>query len=107
MHPQLCAFPFVQLSTHPTGRIVPCCWNDYNLGNIREQSIEEIWNSEKMQHLRSEFLTGDIKICAEHIKNRQCHKWSSHLIKHVKPSLRQELKDIMVLYAQLNGRCNL
>ncbi len=106
-HEKFCAYPFVQLATDPRGYIVPCCWNNYNLGEIKNSSIEEIWNSEKMQALRSEFLTGEIKTCAAHIANRQCNRWSEKLFPLVKPAVKQDLSSIKVIYAQLNGKCNL
>lgn len=106
-HEKFCAYPFVQLATDPRGHIVPCCWNSYNLGEISDSSIEEIWNSDKMQALRSEFLTGEIKTCAEHITNRQCNRWSEKLFPLVKPAVKQDLNSIKVIYAQLNGKCNL
>ena len=43
------------------GTIVPCCFDffkTYPLGNISEQTLDEAWNGEKMQKLRSSMLDG-------------------------------------------------
>lgn len=52
-----CALPFEQLIIRPTGEISLCC-NDalgkYTLGDLRTQSILEVWNSEKYNEIRRE-----------------------------------------------------
>lgn len=57
-----------QLATYvriiPNGNVYPCCrgWDDHLLmGNIFEQSFEDIWNGAAYQKLRDEFLTGDLR----------------------------------------------
>jgi radical SAM protein with 4Fe4S-binding SPASM domain len=51
------------------GRVTPCCY-DYNctmeIGNAKEQSVEEIWTGEKAQHYRKlheEGRSDEIPIC--------------------------------------------
>lgn len=63
-HPGFC----FQLATYvriiPNGNVYPCCrgWDEHLLmGNIFEQSFEEIWNGPKYQKLREEFLTGELR----------------------------------------------
>jgi len=48
--PHFCGRPFVWLHILADGRVVPCCMNyslNWTWGNLFEQSLEEIWNSEK------------------------------------------------------------
>ncbi|HQO25018.1 MAG TPA: radical SAM protein [Acidobacteriota bacterium] len=44
-----------------TGNVFPCChaWTGQPLGNIREESLERIWNSERMQAMRAAHIRGD------------------------------------------------
>ena len=36
-----------------------CCFTSPHVGNLNEQSFEEIWNGEPLQKLRRSFLDGD------------------------------------------------
>jgi radical SAM protein with 4Fe4S-binding SPASM domain len=50
------------------GVVVPCCFDknaEYPLGNINENSFDEVWQSEKYDDFRNRVLTGrrDIPIC--------------------------------------------
>ncbi|MDA8092879.1 MAG: radical SAM/SPASM domain-containing protein [Betaproteobacteria bacterium] len=58
-----CDFPWRRMVVTWTGSVVPCC-HDYDvkmpLGDLRTQSLEEIWNGEKMLALRQELISGEI-----------------------------------------------
>lgn len=60
----LCSKPFHQLIVRPTGEISLCC-NDalgvYTMGDLRTQSISEVWNSEKFRQVRAEMLANGRK----------------------------------------------
>ena len=51
-----CLLPFTHFSTRTNGDITPCCRYMGKIGNIKEQSLEEIWNGEYMRELRRQFL---------------------------------------------------
>ena len=56
-----CAEPFDRLMIDCHGEIYPCCveWGRYMpLGNVRDISIEEAWNGEKMSQLRESIKSG-------------------------------------------------
>jgi radical SAM protein with 4Fe4S-binding SPASM domain len=57
----LCDWPWRQMVIHANGNVVACC-NDYDgkevLGNISQNSIDEIWNGEKMKSFRSLHIKG-------------------------------------------------
>jgi len=59
---QYCEFPWTSMSVMAEGDVVPCC-NDYNnemkLGNVKEQSIQEIWEGDKYKQLREWHLKGN------------------------------------------------
>jgi len=102
-----CPQPFTQLATLPTGKVTPCCVLDnFPVGHIQDNRLEEIWNSEGMQQIRRELLTGEIKICKDNIEKRQCHLWADHLLPYVDLKVVQD-GPIKRLYIQNNGRCNL
>ncbi len=64
-----CRDPWVNLIVLWDGRVVVCCIDvdGYNVvGDLRTQSIEEIWNGPKMRELRRQHITGkygDNKFC--------------------------------------------
>lgn len=65
-YPDYCTNPFQQIEIHSNGDIFTCCptWNNkYAIGNINEQSFEEIWNSPKAIKLRENILKHDYSIC--------------------------------------------
>ena len=59
-----CVLPFTHLSTRPDGAITPCCRSRDTLGNIRDMTFEEAWNSERQQRLRKDLLLG--------VRNKHC-----------------------------------
>jgi len=58
-----CNMPWRKLTVTWDGDVVPCCY-DYNkklvLGNVRHQSLSEIWNGPMMQALRQEFNSNQV-----------------------------------------------
>ena len=54
-----CQGPFTTLAVTCEGEIIPCCseyGKELSLGNLKDMSIIEAWNCEKMQMLRKAFL---------------------------------------------------
>ena len=103
---KFCNAPFAQLLLSPTGKVHPCCYHfGVELGTC-QQSLEEVWNGEKIKKLRQEFLGGDIKTCKSRIKNLNCHKEFSHLSPHIELSTHQNSPPNR-LDLRLNGQCNL
>ncbi len=59
-----CFKPWNELNIYWDGKVVPCCLDydgKYVLGNLNEESLEEIWNGEKMQELRRQHIENDFK----------------------------------------------
>jgi radical SAM protein with 4Fe4S-binding SPASM domain len=58
-----CDFPWRRMVIAWSGDVVPCC-HDYDvkmsLGNVQTESLAQIWNGEKMQALRNEFIRGNV-----------------------------------------------
>jgi hypothetical protein len=53
-----CMFPWVHLNATPKGDVYPCCSNDYTkpVGNTKDNTLKEIFNSPKMKDLRLDML---------------------------------------------------
>ena len=54
-----CFLPFCQMVIRPDGKVSLCCSDalgKYTLGDVREQSILEIWNSDKYRDIRRRVL---------------------------------------------------
>jgi len=66
-HP--CIRPWHRFTIMWDGRVVPCCFDydgKYILGDFKEQTLEEIWNSESMIELRKQHILNDFS------KNKLC-----------------------------------
>ena len=55
-----CMYPWIHLHAYPTGEAYPCCHAEMGvgqIGNCRNNSLFEIWNSKAQRRLRSDMLT--------------------------------------------------
>jgi len=62
-----CIYPWIHLHAYPTGQAYPCCMVDMNypVGNVKKNTIEEIWNQEPMRMVRRNMLSNcDVDGCA-------------------------------------------
>lgn len=60
---RLCPLPFYSLHVMTNGDIASCCYYDHAgiLGNVRNQSIQEVWESEQHQTFLKEMLAKEEK----------------------------------------------
>jgi radical SAM protein with 4Fe4S-binding SPASM domain len=72
-----CPIPLTSFNILSNGDAILCC-DDYSkkitLGNVKESSIKEIWNSNKYKNIRENFFRGDFKkinVCSN------CSSWES------------------------------
>lgn len=62
--PVFCMLPWIHLHAYPTGEVWPCCAAEHDgmratpLGNARNNTLEEIWNSPRTRELRNRMLNG-------------------------------------------------
>jgi radical SAM protein with 4Fe4S-binding SPASM domain len=67
----LCPYPWTSLSISSTGDVVACCrdlQHKTTLGNMLEQSLDEVWNGAPMRKMRKALINKKpqaIKACAE------------------------------------------
>jgi len=59
-NPSFCIMPWIHQYINTTGDVYPCCTAKYDfpLGNVRTNTIEEVWNSEEYKQLRLNMLQG-------------------------------------------------
>lgn len=54
-----CIIPWIHLHSWPNKNVYPCCMGDMHeslVGSLADNTLEEIWNSEKMRNLRVDLL---------------------------------------------------
>lgn len=54
-----CMYPWVHIHAYPTGEAFPCCMADMKdgvIGNCKKNTLQEIWNSQEMKHMRLQML---------------------------------------------------
>ena len=64
----MCILPWIHMHPWPNGKTMLCCdspWED-NIGDLRENSLKEVWNSEKMKQVRLNMLNG--KKCSQCVR---------------------------------------
>jgi radical SAM protein with 4Fe4S-binding SPASM domain len=60
----ICPFPWNALIIYWDGSVLPCTqdfFGYYVLGNVKDSSLKEIWNNEKMVNLRKKLITREIE----------------------------------------------
>ena len=55
-----CILPWIHMHGWPTGEAYPCCIfkEEATIGNMREKSMEDIWNDEPIRKIRQDMLSG-------------------------------------------------
>ena len=53
---EVCRMPWEGLMVESDGSVKNCCFNGPYIGNLNEQSFEEVWNGEPVQELRRSFV---------------------------------------------------
>lgn len=63
-----CILPWIHLNVNPDGLVKPCCVTDHSshIGDLKDSTLEELWNSETMLELRRDKLSGTRnKLCSK------------------------------------------
>lgn len=90
----LCLYPFVQISTIPSGYVRPCCYytkflSDGAKFNVARDPLKKIWNSEDMAAIRRKMLAGEKlpgcnqcyredQVGTTSLRQRSFKEWGSH-----------------------------
>ena len=64
----MCILPWIHMHPWPNGKTMLCCDSPWetNIGDLRENSLQEVWNSERMKQVRFNMLQG--KKCKECVR---------------------------------------
>lgn len=120
MSKTFCVLPWLNITTHPNGSIMPCCVSkdfikktdgtNYNLGT---DTIEDIYNSPDFVSIRSKMLNGlEVEGCKQ-CYNAEKHNGKSHRLYYNNyfkdQSFTNELAEIKIQYFDLRfgNLCNL
>jgi len=83
MNNTICAIPWVHLNIIPNGKVYPCCMTtDFTgyAGDLNNQTIEEIWNSDYMKKVRVEMINGEKpNMCSRCFDSEQSSGFSTRL----------------------------
>ena len=80
---QYCEYPWTSLTVMADGNVVPCTQisnNEIVLGNINENSLEEIWNGKKYEEFRKMHISGKFPENHKCLKNCDQVKLFEYLI---------------------------
>ncbi len=109
-HSNFCLVPFTTLILEPNGDVGVCRQkgSEFIIGNLKNNSIEEIWNNSLIKKWRKEFLDGNVEICKNDIRDKKCNvcPQNNQLLEYVEFSEFQDGNPIK-LAANFNGNCNL
>jgi radical SAM protein with 4Fe4S-binding SPASM domain len=120
-----CMAPWIHLNISPNGNVPLCCnclnTKDTILGNVNENSLEDIWNSEVTKKIRLKMLKGEkIRECSSCYDREKVSRYSSlrnafndryfpkykDIVKSTKAN--GEVKDFNVVYFdfRFSNKCN-
>lgn len=108
----LCSAPFNSIVVDPDKSIRPCCaWNAKNFGNLNNNTIEEIYNSDYVKQIQQDMLNDVYSDGCKGCKQREIETGTSvrlnvYLNKAINSSFTSEKK---IKYLEYNGTntCNL
>lgn len=84
-----CVLPWVHLNTWPDGKVFQCCitgWQNH-IGNLEQNSLEEIWNNDYMKNLRKGMLNGE-----QHSSCDKCFSQEANGIQSPRQSLNKQFQ---------------
>lgn len=72
-----CILPWIHMHAWPDGRALPCCIadSDQPFGNLKENTIEEVWNSERYKELRVAMLNSKQLDCCKRCYELESSTW--------------------------------
>ncbi len=54
-----CLMPWIHLHVGYNGNAMACCVSSIKYGNINQETVADLWSSEKMENIRTKFLSGE------------------------------------------------
>ena len=118
-----CMYPWIHLHAYPTGEAYPCCHAEMGIGligNCRNNTLEEIWNSDKQKRLRQDMLNETFNStcgrCYEQEDNgffsgrrsaNKHHGHNIHRVAHTKPDGTLDQFEMTYWDIRFSNLCNL
>lgn len=107
---KFCPVPFSTLVFEANGNVCMCRQKgaEFAVGDIQTQTVEEIWNGAMLKGIREEFLSGNIRTCAQEIARDACNLAADHaeLLQRADFAVHQNRLPLKIT-PNFNGRCNL
>lgn len=105
-----CLVPFTTITLEPDGLVTVCRLkgNKFHVGDLKKNTLEEIWNGEKIRLWRRSFLNNERGPCDVEITNKSCNLCSKNnqLLDSVEYAENMPFPPVK-LTANFNGFCNL
>lgn len=101
-----CSAPFTQIFIYPTGDVFACCEGAGPLGNLKKNTLDEIWNGPVIKKLREEFLSGNPIQCKKNIACKGCNRYYDEQLIYGDFKVHQ-VEPPKALEVILNGKCNI
>lgn len=88
-----CALPWTHLHNWPDGKVFPCCLTHLSkpLGNVKDNTLEEIWNKPRMKEIRKSLLQGK-----QHTNCNKCYEQEKNGIRSFRIAANNMFKDKLV-----------
>lgn len=85
-----CILPWIHFYANPDGTVLPCCIGDHNhpLGNVRNDSVIDIWSNDKFKSMRANMLAGNK--CNE---CSACYNNEDNNVKSFRQSVNEDYKE--------------
>ncbi len=109
---RFCLMPFVNIILEPNGSVGLCRHKgtEHSLGNLLENTWQEIWNGPKATAWREEFLTGKPQVCKVELKDQHCNlcpQLGKMFPENSRAFFQKNIDQPLRLTANFNGQCNL
>lgn len=100
MNKTTCIAPWIHLHTWPNNNVYPCCLTamEDSVGNLNNNTLEEIWNNDKMRQLRLDMIEGRRpKTCS------RCFEQEDHGHGSLRTHLNKEFKHHIPIVDKTNS----
>ena len=109
----VCAIPWMNLEIKPDGSVTPCCMsNNIQLGNIKNSTLDQAFNSDTMINLRNSLLSGEKpSVCNScwKVEEKNLTSIRMHNIKRLKDDFLTSYLDnpqLTTVDIKFNNTCN-
>lgn len=69
MNNTICILPWIHMNVSPSGIVSTCCISNHTIGDLSNNTLEEIWNDETIRKVRREMMNNIVpdscKVCFE------------------------------------------